>query len=103
MARYIFVLLAVASLSQSNTSVRPTAAWTSNNFQCKPCFRAGSEPGKEIINKVPDVTDIELEKSELQIPPKKENESENESVEMKELTVSVKTTAQDPEGDVLTY
>jgi hypothetical protein len=99
MARFAIVLLLVALFSQSD---RLATACFANNAQCKPCFRAGSEPGKEIINKAPDVTDIELEKSELQIPPK-ENESENESVKMKELTISVKTTAEDPDGDVLTY
>ena len=100
MARYVLVLLAVALFSQSDQLANACPA---NSAQCKPCFRAGSEPGKEIVNKAPDVTDIELEKSELQIPPKKENESENEAVKMREVTISVKTTAEDPEGDVLTY
>ena len=100
MSRFVFVLLVVALFSQSD---RLATTCSANSAQCKPCFRSGSEPGKEIINKVPDVTDIELEKSELQIPPKKENGSENKAENMKELTISVKTTAEDPEGDVLTY
>jgi hypothetical protein len=99
MARLVFVLLIVALFSQSDVLIPITMGCESSD--CKPCFRAGSEPGKEIHNKPPDVTDIALEKTELHIPPRKDNEQK--PVHTDELIVGVTVTAQDPEGDTLTY
>jgi hypothetical protein len=103
MARLVFVLLIVACFSQWDVLIPATMGCGTRpgSSDCKPCFRAGSEPGKEIHNKPPDVTDIALEKTELQIPPKKDNEQK--SVYTDELIVGVAVRAQDPEGDVLTY
>jgi hypothetical protein len=98
MARFVFVLLVVALFSQSD---RRVTACPADNAQCKPCLRPGSEPGKETYNKAPDVKDISLEKSELHIPPKKENEPT--PVFTNDLMVGVAVTAEDPEQDTLTY
>ena len=101
MLRFVFVLLAVVYFSQSNISVRQVIACSTGDAQCKPCLRPPSTPDNPVYNKFADVTNIEVEKSELHIPPKKD--SENDALVMREMTVGVKTTAEDPEGDVLTY
>jgi len=107
MARIAFVLVVVALFTQADLSVHRVRACKTetNNLishgDCKPCLRPGSEPGKEIENKSPDVTDLELDKTELQRPPRNEDPTKDEYSHG--MTVSVKTTAKDPEGDVLTY
>jgi len=106
MVRIAFVLFAVAVFIQADLSRHAFGCSNGNDRVkgqdgCKPCLRPGSEPGKETENKPPDVTDIELDKTELQRPPQKEGSPKDEYE--RGMTVSVKTTAKDPEGDVLTY
>jgi hypothetical protein len=69
-------------------SVDGTAVAGHSGCQCKPCKR----PGTEAENKSPDITELDVDTTELTsgAPPR-------------EMAVSVKTTAEDPEGDVLTY
>ena len=95
MARFVFALLVVAFFGQSAVTTLHTSACTSGISDCKPCLRPGSEPGKELYNRPPDVTEVELDKTEIH---RKAGDKDS-----RESTVSVKTTAQDPEGDVLTY
>ena len=99
MARLVIVLFAIAFLSQSDVLIRQTLGCTSSG-DCKPCLRPGSEPGKEIYNKSPDVTELALEKTEVHIPPKA---NDPKSGDYQLVTVGVTTIAEDPEGDVLTY
>ncbi|PYS88824.1 MAG: hypothetical protein DMF62_08795 [Acidobacteria bacterium] len=103
MGRFVLALLVVSFFSQSDVVMRRSngCPLSSGGSECKPCLRPGSEPGKETYNKSPDVTEITLEKSELHIPPRKENEPR--PVFSDELMVGVTVTAEDPEGDVLTY
>ena len=103
MTRFVFVLLVVLFFSQSDVSIRHSSGCPlgPGSTECKPCLRPGSEPGKETYNKSPDVTEIALERSELHIPPKKENELK--PAFSNELMVGVTVTAEDPEGDPLIH
>ena len=111
MARVIFVLLAVGIFTQTDASHQtfgciPTVSDSAKALpesNCKPCFRGDSEPGNEIVNKWPDVTDLELDKNEIRLPPQRVGSSPRGQESLREMSVTVKTTAQDPEGDVLTY
>jgi hypothetical protein len=67
--------------------------------QCKPCKRAGA--GED--NKAPDVTALELDKTELNLPPRTENDPKPGENYSRNMTVRVITKAEDPEGDILTY
>jgi hypothetical protein len=104
MLRVVLVLIAIALFSQSDISIPQTFGCTPSDGQtgCKPCLRPG-EPGKEKENKWPDVTDLELDKTELHFPPPKEGSPPKYPDHSREMTTSVRTTAADPEGDVLTY
>jgi len=65
---------------------------------CKPCKRAdGTE------NKPANVTEIELDKSEVHLPPKKEGDPPADQEHSPKMLVEVTTKAEDPEGDVITY
>ena len=65
---------------------------------CKPCKRPdGTE------NKSPNVTEIELDKSELHLPPRKESDPPADQEHSRKMVVEVTTKAEDPEGDVVTY
>src|SRR5688572_7883638 len=98
MARLVFLLLTVVFLNQSEALIDRTIGCTVSIGQerCKPCLRPGSEPGKETYNKSPDVTELELDKSDVHLPPAGQKDPRG-------IFVEVTTTAEDPEGDVLTY
>ena len=103
MLRAAFLLIAVALFSQADISTHQVLGCTPGDTQtgCKPCLRPG-EPGKEKENKWADVTDLEVDKTELRLPPPNEGSPPRYADYSRELTTSVKTTAVDPEGDVLT-
>ena len=103
MAHFVFALLVALSMTQPQAPSLTTEKCLPGGVQtgCKPCLRPGSEPGKEVYNKPADVTALELDKSELRIPPKSEVEPEQDAGDSN--TVAVATTAQDPEDDELTY
>jgi len=107
MARFALVLIAIALCSQTDVSLRkalscsPVAAHAND---CKPCVRPGTgEPGKEVENKWPNVTDIELEKTELHLPPPKDGSPPKHPEYSQDMTTTVQTSAVDPENDVLIY
>lgn len=100
-------LLAQLLLMLSNQSAQPTlpqpgTAPSPETGRCKPCLRPGSEPGKETYNKSPNVTDLELEKTELRLPTPQGSPPKYPDYSQ-EMSLKVKTAATDPEGDVLTY
>src|SRR6059036_3576327 len=110
MIRLIFVSLVVALFGQASDhlSVLKTLGCIPNadgqmtlvrQGDCRPCKR----PGSETENKWPDVTELELDKTELHLPPPKEGSPPGSQEYSREMFVSVKTTAEDPEGDVITY
>lgn len=104
MARYVFVLLALALFSQADGLIDRTESCTFSNDQvrCKPCLRPNSGPTKVVQNKSPAVTDLVLDQSELRNPlPKGSPPKWPEP--WPDMTVRVQTTAADPEGDILTY
>lgn len=77
--------------------LEPVAAATPDNPSCKPCMRPdGSESGRS--NTAPNVTGVTLDKIEVRIPcPGVEATTTAES------RVEVNVTAEDADGDVLTY
>lgn len=100
MARFVFALLVVVLFIQFETTNHAFAC-APEDLDCKPCLRPGSEPGKETYNRSPDVTNIELGKSELKI--KKRDDPDKPPAYDSEFAVDVKVTAEDPEQDVMTY
>src|SRR5215204_4762592 len=111
MARVIFVLLALGIFTQTDASRQtfrciPTVNGSAQALpasNCKPCFRGDSEPGNEIVNKWADVTDLELDKNEIRLPSQRAGSPPRGRESLREMSVTVKTTAQDPEDDLLTY
>lgn len=76
----------------------PVAAPTPEGSKCTPCFRPetdGSEPRKQ--NTAPNVTELAVSKTELQLP------CSDQSYKADDTVVEVITTAEDADGDVLTY
>lgn len=102
MVRSVFIFLVVAILVQSDATLNQAIGCSPNNFDCKPCLRPGTgEPGNEVRNKPPDVTELDLDRSELKL--KKHEDPDKPPAYDNELHTDVTTTAADPEGDVLTY
>ena len=103
MARFVFVLLGVAVVSQSDVLIDRTksCAFSNSQPQCKPCLRPPSTPDNPVYNKPADVTNIELERSEVRI--KKRDDPDKPPPFDNDLVVEVNVTAEDPEQDVLTY
>ena len=103
MARYVFVLFAVAFLSQSDHFIGRSKGCTLPNGQtgCKPCLRPPSTPDNPVYNKFADVTNVELNKSELR--QKKTEVPEKPPAYDSDMVTAVTVTAEDPENDVLTY
>jgi len=89
-----------ASLPHTFQSPSPIA--TPERPDCKKCRRPTSD-GSEIFNEPPDVTDVVLEKTELRLPCVTGDEQLPTTLAFKDSAVTVKTLAEDPEGDVLTY
>lgn len=102
MARYVSVLIAVALFSQSDLLMDRSigCAFPEDQTGCKPCLRPGSEPEKPIYNKFADVTNIDLDKSELRL---KKREEPDKPTAYYDLRTIVTVSAEDPEQDVLTY
>lgn len=76
----------------------PVVTSTPEAPKCVPCVKPdpqGSESGKP--NKVPNVTDLTMSKTEMQLP------CSEESAKARDTAVEVTTTAEDADGDVLTY
>src|SRR5215204_3418349 len=111
MARVIFVLLAVGIFTQADVSRQtfvciPTVSGSdkaSSQSDCKPCLRPGPELGNETVNKWPDVTDLELDKNEIRRAPQRVGSPPRGQESSRDMNVTVKTTGNDPEGDLLTY
>jgi len=66
---------------------------------CVPCKR----PKDGTDNKPANVTNLELDKTQLQRPRAGQGEDQLPPQNSREMVVSVQTTALDPEGDVITY
>jgi len=95
MIRFIFVILGISLLGSIPVARNIESCGLFKRTNCKPCLRPQPDSNKRVENKPANVTDLDLDKTELQQPTKKEYS--------REMTVGVKTTAVDPEGDVLTY
>ena len=98
-------LLVVVSMSILLTArgdspvTNPVAASTPDSSKCKPCIKPdGTESGSGKPNAVPNVTDLALDKTEVRLPC-----SGAESTSAQETFAEVTTTAEDADGDVLTY
>ena len=102
----VFLALVISSTSITPKFIlmNPSAGTTGfkcdlHNPDCKPCKR----PDGITENKPPDVTEIDLEKTELRLPPQKEGEPPAGRQNHRDMIVNVVTTAEDPEGDIVTY
>ena len=93
----IFLLFALIAQNAVGTDDRSFSNVSSAN-KCEPCRR----PGTDVDNKAPDVTALELDKAEILAPPPAEDPGKKPEP-TRDMVVMVKTTANDPEGDVLTY
>ena len=104
MARFIYVLLLIVFISQSNVSIQQTFGCTLGSGQtgCKPCLRPNDDPKKAVQNKWPNVTDLVLDQTELR-NPLPEGSPPKWPGSWPQMTIKVQTVAVDPEGDVLTY
>ena len=98
MTRFVLIVLAVSLLGPANSTLSGMECTQSDQTGCKPCYRPDPDPEKKVENKAPNVIDVESDRTELRMPPQ-----QNSAEYSKELLVTVKTTAVDPEGDVLTY
>lgn len=67
---------------------------------CKPCLRP--DLNKQIENKSPNVTSLELDKTDVRIPSPTGSPLKYAEYS-RELTIGVSTSATDPEGDILIY
>lgn len=104
MTRIIIIFLAISFLSQADTPTQNAIGCThAEQTGCRPCFRPDSDPDKRIENKWPNVTDLELDTTELRFPPPREGSPPTYPDYSRDLTIGVKTAAGDPEGDVLMY
>lgn len=93
-----FFLVGMAASGPAN--VADCSLITQSN--CKPCFRPQSDPNKRVENKWPNVTSLELDKLEVRWPTPEGSPPKYPS-NSRELSASVKTVAEDPDGDVLVY
>ena len=97
------LLFSLVNIDQSFVLAHPTLANRSftcdiSQTGCKSCKRAdGTE------NKPANVTEIELDRSELRLPPKKESDPPADQEHSRKMVVEVTTKAEDPEDDLLTY
>lgn len=89
-----------ASVSKTIQSASPMA--TPERSECIKCRRPTSD-GSAVFNEPPDVTDLVLEKTELRLPCRIGDEPLPTTLADKDARITVKTIAEDPEGDVLTY
>lgn len=104
MTRLILGFLAITLLSQEEAFTRNVVSCThSVQAHCKPCYRPDPDPNKKVENKAPNVTDVELDRTELRLPPPKQGSPPTYPDYSDSLRVGVVTTAADPEGDVLMY
>lgn len=103
MTRLIIGFLAVTLLSQAETFTRNVISCTNSVQSCKPCFRPDPDPNKKVENKAPNVIDVELDRTELRLPPPKQGSPPTYPDYSDSLRVGVVTTAADPESDVLVY
>jgi hypothetical protein len=88
-----FAVLPNFGSRNAETGAAPTA--TPEERRCKPCFRP--EEGSQKENKPPDITALDLDKTEIQLP------CPSATPNYRGDSVSVATTAVDPDGDVLMY
>lgn len=85
-----------------NSSQAPSQTATPEKPACTKCRRP-TEDGSEVLNESPNVTDLTLDKTELRLPCRAGDEPPPTPSTLRDAMVAVKTTAEDPENDVLTY
>ena len=102
MPRFILAFLGFSLLGFIIVSKNVESRAFSTQDRCKPCFRPQLDPNKQVENKWPNVTSVELDKTEVRWPSPEGSPLKYPSYS-RELSASVKTIAEDPEGDILTY
>ncbi|MGH9946066.1 MAG: hypothetical protein ACRD6X_02585 [Pyrinomonadaceae bacterium] len=104
MTRLILILIGISLFGSADIPTRNEIFCSrAEQTACRPCLRPDSDPDKMIENKWPDVTALELDKTELRLPPPNEGSPPTYPDYSRDLTIGVKTKAADPEGDVLVY
>jgi len=101
MLRLIFIVLAVALLSQFETL--NLGCLVSAQTGCKPCYRPDPDPNKKVENKAPDVVDITLSTDELTLPCNPGGLPSPGYTVSASTIVDVVVAAADPENDVLAH
>ncbi len=103
MTRLILGFLAITLLSQEETFRRNVVSCNpSVQARCKPCYRPDPDPNKRVENKAPNVIDVELDRTELR-NPLPEGSPPKWPEPWPDMTVKVRATAADPEGDILMH
>jgi hypothetical protein len=102
MIRFFVVILGIVLGVSDLPTQNADACLVGEQDRCKPCLRTTDDPNKRIENKWPDVTGLELEKTEVVIPlPEGSPPSYTEYSQS--LILQVKTTSVDPEDDLVKY
>lgn len=103
MIRFIVVFLALTIFASIETlSGNSQACKFGRQTRCRPCYRPTENPNDKIINKSPNVSEVELDKAELALPLPVGSPPTHVDYSP-EMSVRVATIAADPENDVLTY
>ncbi|MGD9629976.1 MAG: hypothetical protein AB7V18_12105 [Pyrinomonadaceae bacterium] len=101
MFRFFFVIFGVGVLGTWNLQTQNADACSvGEQDRCKPCLRTTDNPNKRIENKWPDVTELEIEKTEV-VLPLPEGSPPAYLDYSQSLILKVKTTSVDPEGDLV--
>ena len=101
MIRFIVVIFGVALIGVSDLPTQNADVCSvGEQDRCRPCLRATNNPDKRTENKWPDVTELELEKTEV-VLPLPEGSPPSYPDYSQSLILQVKTTSFDPEGDLV--